>query len=143
MRYAVVGAILVFVLSAMTDGAAAQTTGPAAAEATRPGAEPLLGEWTVDLTGKPGDGPYYTGMTLTSVEGDRLAGTFYGSPIEKGRINRSWGTVRFAFVTRDGGGGLYAHSGEYVDGRVVRGVSHAIDRDFVMPWVAVRGKAPD
>ena len=139
MRTALVGAILVFALSGP---AAAQTTGPDAAEAARPAAEPLVGDWLVDLTGAPGDGPYYTDMQVTSVEGDRLTGTFYGSAIEKGRINRSWGTVRFAFVTHDGGGGTYNHSGEYVDGRVIRGVSHALDRDFVMPWVAVRGKLP-
>ena len=139
MRTALVGAILVIALGGPV---LAQTTGPSAAEAVRPAADPLVGDWLVDLTGKPGDGAYYTEMQVTSVEGDRLTGTFYGSPIEKGRINRSWGTVRFAFVTHDGGGGTYNHSGEYIDGRVIRGVSHALDRDFVMPWVAVRGKLP-
>ncbi|MBX7248959.1 MAG: hypothetical protein K1X35_07960 [Caulobacteraceae bacterium] len=139
MRNLVVGAILVIALSTP---AMAQTTGPAAAEAVRPAAEPLVGDWLVDLTGKPGDGPYYADMHVESVEGDRITGTFYGSRIEHGRINRSWGTVRFAFVTHDQGGGTYNHSGEYVDGRLIRGVSHAVDRDFVMPWVAVRGKLP-
>lgn len=129
-------------LISMAGPVVAQTTGPGKAETVRPAADPLLGDWLVDLTGKPGEAPYYTEMQITSVEGDRITGTFYGSPIEQGRINRSWGAVRFAFITHDGGGGEYHHSGEYVDGRVVRGLSHAVARDFLMPWVAVRGKLP-
>ena len=106
-----------------------------------PSAAPLVGQWRVDLTNKPGDGAYYAEMTITGVEGDRITGTFYDSPIEKGRITRDWGTVRFAFVTRDGGGGVYNHSGEFVDGRLIRGLSHALDRDFLSVWTADR-KAP-
>jgi hypothetical protein len=59
--------------------------------------------------------------------------------MEHGRINRSWGSVRFAFITRDGGGGTYHHSGEFVDGRLIRGLSHAIDRDFLSVWTAQPG----
>lgn len=105
-------------------------------------AEPLLGQWRVDLTAAPQPAKnerYYTDLQITSVQGDRITGTFYGSPIEKGRINRSWGGVRFAFITRDGGGGTYHHSGEFVDGRLIRGLSHAIDRDFLSVWTAQPG----
>jgi hypothetical protein len=112
-----------------------------AASREPPSAAPLVGEWRVDLTSKPGDGAYYAEMTIKSVDGDRITGTFYDSPMEKGRITRDWGTVRFAFVTRDGGGGVYNHSGEFVDGRLIRGLSHALDRDFVAVWTADR-KAP-
>lgn len=110
---------------------------PAASRST-PSAEPLIGAWRVDLTNKPGDEPYYAEMVITAVKDDRIAGTFYGSPMEKGRITRDWGTVRFAFVTRDGGGGVYNHSGELVDGRLLRGLSHALDRDFLSVWTADR-----
>lgn len=103
-----------------------------------PSAAPLVGQWRVDLTSKPGDGPYYAEMTVTSVDGDRITGTFYDSPMEKGRITRVWGTVRFAFITHDGKGGAYNHSGEFVDGRLIRGLSHAIDRDFLAAWTADR-----
>lgn len=105
-------------------------------------ADPLLGSWRVDLTSSPGDGlkgRYYTDMVIESVQGDRVTGSFYGSPIENGRINRSWGAIRFAFRTRDGGGGVYHHSGEMVDGRLIRGLSHAIDRDFLSVWTAQTG----
>ena len=105
-------------------------------------AEPLVGKWRVDLTAAPAEGlkgRYYTDMVIESVQGDRITGTFYGSKIENGRINRSWGAVRFAFRTHDGGGGAYDHSGELVDGRLVRGLSHAIDRDFLAVWTAQPG----
>jgi len=105
-------------------------------------ADPILGQWRVDLTASPAEGKagrYYTDMVITSVEGNRITGTFYGSPMEKGRINRSWGAVRFAFITHDGGGGVYHHSGEFVDGRLIRGLSHAIDRDFLSVWTAQPG----
>ncbi len=105
-------------------------------------AEPLLGQWRVDLTPSPAEGVkgrYYTDMVIDSVKGDRVTGTFYGSPMENGRINRSWGAIRFAFITRDGGGGVYHHSGEMVDGRLIRGLSHAIDRDFLSVWTAQPG----
>lgn len=103
-----------------------------------PSADPLLGTWRVDLTNQPGDTPYYAEMVITAVKDDRIAGAFYGSPMEKGRITRDWGTVRFAFVTRDGGGGVYNHSGELVDSRLLRGLSHALDRDFLSVWTADR-----
>jgi hypothetical protein len=105
-------------------------------------AEPLLGQWRVDLTSTPAEGVkgrYYTDMVIDSVKGDRVTGTFYGSRMENGRINRTWGGIRFAFVTRDGGGGVYHHSGEMVDGRLIRGLSHAIDRDFLSVWTAQPG----
>ena len=105
-------------------------------------ADPLIGKWRVDLTASPAEGKsgrYYTEMEITSVDGNRIVGTFYGSPMEKGRINRSWGSVRFAFITHDGGGGAYNHSGEFVDGRLIRGLSHAVDRDFLSVWTAQPG----
>lgn len=105
-------------------------------------AEPLLGQWRVDLTSSPADGlkgRYYSDMVIEGMQGDRITGTFYGSRMENGRINRSWGGVRFAFITRDGGGGVYHHSGEMVDGRLIRGLSHAIDRDFLSVWTAQPG----
>jgi hypothetical protein len=105
-------------------------------------ADTIIGPWRVDLTASPSEGKagrYYTDMVITSVEGNRITGTFYGSAMEHGRINRSWGSVRFAFITRDGGGGTYHHSGEFVDGRLIRGLSHAIDRDFLSVWTAQPG----
>lgn len=109
-------------------------------------AEPLLGAWLVDRSSTPAQalgGRYSVDFVVTGVDDDRITGSFYGSPIEQGRINRSWGAVRFAFVTRDGGGGVYHHSGELVDGRLIRGLSHGIDRDFLAVWTAVPGRLAD
>ncbi|MES2034779.1 MAG: hypothetical protein V4466_11425, partial [Pseudomonadota bacterium] len=106
-----------------------------------PSAAPLVGSWRVDLTSEPGAEPYYAEMIINSVEGDRITGLFYDSPMEQGRITRDWGTIRFAFVTHDKDGGAYNTSGEFVDGRLIRGVTHALGRDFLSIWTADR-KAP-
>lgn len=138
MRFATLAVISTFAIAA-----AVSPSGATAPVVVAPvSAEPLLGQWRVDLTSSPSEGVkgrYYTDMVIDSVKGDRVTGTFYGSRMENGRINRSWGGIRFAFITRDGGGGVYHHSGEMVDGRLVRGLSHAIDRDFLSVWTAQPG----
>lgn len=138
MRFATLAVISTFAIAA-----AVSPSGATAPVVVAPvSAEPLLGQWRVDLTSSPSEGVkgrYYTDMVIDSVKGDRVTGTFYGSRMENGRINRSWGGIRFAFITRDGGGGVYHHSGEMVDGRLIRGLSHAIDRDFLSVWTAQPG----
>lgn len=135
--------MIVMTATAVASGAALALAAPdVPAPVAKVSAEPLIGKWRVDLTASPAEGlkgRYYTDMVVESVEGDRITGTFYGSRIENGRINRSWGAVRFAFRTHDGGGGAYDHSGELVDGRLIRGLSHAIDRDFLAVWTAQPG----
>jgi len=134
-------ALALFMASPALAQEAARPPAPAAVVEAQ-SAQPLVGQWRVDLTSSPREGVtgrYYTDFVVTSVDDNRIEGTFYGSPIEQGRINRSWGGVRFAFVTHDGGGGTYNHSGELVDGRLIRGLSQALDRDFLSVWTAVPG----
>jgi hypothetical protein len=100
--------MIVMTATAVASGAALALAAPdVPAPVAKVSADPLIGKWRVDLTASPAEGlkgRYYTDMVIESVEGDRITGTFYGSRIENGRINRSWGAVRFAFRTHDGGG---------------------------------------
>lgn len=147
MRSAALAAILIVTSTSAgaQDGTDARYLAEAAPVVAPVSAEPLIGAWRIDLTSTPADragGLYYAEMEIVAVEDDRITGFFYGSPMEQGRINRDWGAVRFAFVTRDGGGGVYHHSGELVDGRLIRGLSHALDRDFLAVWTAEPGRIP-
>ncbi|MDX1421022.1 MAG: hypothetical protein R3181_13740 [Rubricoccaceae bacterium] len=96
----------------------------------------LLGTWQVDLRPTPDAEPYVQAFVVTSVEGDSLQGTFYGSPIERGRVNAAWGAVHFAFVTSDGSG-PYHHAGR-LDGDRLEGSTYAVGRGFLLPWRAER-----
>ena len=101
-----------------------------------PDASDLLGTWEVDLRPTPDAEPYTQEFVVTSVEGDSLEGTFYGAPIESGRVNTAWGRVEFAFVTADGSG-PYNHAGR-LDGGRIEGSTYSIGRGFLLPWRASR-----
>ena len=96
----------------------------------------LVGTWEVDLRPTPDAEPYTQEFVVTAVDGDSLVGTFYGAPIERGRLNTGWGRVEFAFVTSDGSG-PYNHAGRLVDGRL-EGSTYSTGRGFLLPWRASR-----
>jgi hypothetical protein len=101
----------------------------------------IVGTWQVDLRPTPDAEPYFQEMVIDSVaaEGDdRIQGTFYGSPITDGETDTAWGSLRFAFVTRDGGGGVYHHTGELQKDGTIVGTSHAVERGFLLTWRAER-----
>ncbi len=104
-----------------------------------PDAAGLVGTWDVDLRPSPDSAANVVSMVIRSVEGGVLQGSFYdGSEMTEGRVTTSFGVVRFAFVTSDGSG-LYHTTGELRGGRVT-GVTHAIERNFLMPWRGERAE---
>ncbi|TFG44637.1 MAG: hypothetical protein E4H41_07240 [Gemmatimonadales bacterium] len=121
-------AALAAVLSAGCSGAPRQELAP--------DAEALVGVWRVDLRPTPDAEPYYQEFIVEGVEGDTIRGTFYGTPIEHGRINTDWGQVRFAFTTADGSG-PYNTSG-VLSGTRVQGTTHSLGRRFLAVWSAER-----
>ena len=99
-------------------------------------ASDLKGTWEIDLRPTPDSPPYIQLMEITSVQGNKFTGSFYGTAMQNGRINTEWGRVIFAFVTQDGSG-YYHTSGELKDGKL-SGVTHSIGRDFLSPWTGVK-----
>lgn len=117
------------------------SVGCSAAQVQRPqtatvAAPSLVGTWKVDLRPTPDADPYFQEFVVTSVDGKRFEGTFYGTPLSQGRINTDWGTVRIAFVTEDGSG-PYNHSAVLTDGRL-EGLSNSTGRDFLSYWSATK-----
>jgi hypothetical protein len=99
-------------------------------------ASPLAGEWTVDLTAKPGDAPYTKAMTLTLNEDGTVTGSFYDSSIEAGRWKAARGRTCVSFRTSDGVGPY--HSAACLVGTEVQGQTWAEHRKFLFNWNAVR-----
>lgn len=99
-------------------------------------ADALEGKWEIDLRPAPDAPPYTQVFEVTKISGNSFEGTFYGSPLEEGRINRNWDRLYFAFTTRDSSHAYY-HSGYLEDGKLY-GVSYCPGREFVQPWTGSR-----
>ena len=96
----------------------------------------LIGIWEVDLRPTPNDPAYFQKFVVISVKGKTFTGTFYGAPIEQGRINTDWGAVRIAFVTSDQSG-PYNHSANLI-GNKLEGLTNSTGRDFLSYWSAAK-----
>lgn len=101
-------------------------------------ASPLAGNWTVDLTAKPGDPPYTQPMTLELKDDGTVAGSFYNSTIEAGRWKTSRDRTCVSFRTTDGKGPY--HNAACLNGDTVRGQTWAEHRNFLFNWDAIRAK---
>lgn len=123
-----VRAILVSVVSLATLAVA-----PAGAE----GATGLGGDWTVDLSVKPGE-PYTRPMKLDLAADGSVTGLFYQSPIESGRWKVDRGRTCVSFRTSDGVGPY--HTAACLVGDRVEGQTWAEQRKFLFNWTAVRNK---
>jgi hypothetical protein len=98
--------------------------------------DPLVGEWTIDLRPTPDAEGYYQMFVVTTVDGNTFSGSFYGSPVENGLINRNWDKLYFAFTTSDASNDYY-HSGYLEDGSL-HGISYCPNRAFTAPWTGVK-----
>ena len=99
----------------------------------------LVGIWTVDLRPTPDAEPYFQELVVTSVDGARFEGRFYGTAVTQARINTTWGKLRIAFVTADGSG-EYHHSA-VLEGDKLEGLTNSTGREFLAYWSAVRSDA--
>ena len=100
----------------------------------KPDAEALVRAWRVDLRPTPDADAYFQPFRVDSVADGVITGSFYGTPIENGRIDMNWGVVHFAFTTQDGSG-VYHTSGVLRDGRL-QGTTHSLGRGFLNVWTA-------
>lgn len=92
----------------------------------------FLGNWVLDLRPAPDAEGYFQPFNVTAMEENTFEGTFYGSPIEVGLLNRNWDRLYFAFRTRDQSNEYY-HSGYLLNG-VVTGTTYCPNRSFTTPW---------
>lgn len=98
--------------------------------------EELIGQWQIDLRPTPDSEAYYQDFVVDALEGNVLKGSFYGSPIEAGLINKSWPNFYFAFTTNDATHAYY-HSGYLKEGKLY-GTSYCPGRAFIARWTGER-----
>ena len=104
--------------------------------APEPAVEAMAGDWQVDLRLELTGTPYTQPMQILIAPEGTVSGSFYGSPIEAGRVGKAQGRDCLSFRTSDQSG-AYHSAACLVDGRLV-GQTWSEGRDFVLPWTAER-----
>ena len=92
----------------------------------------LTGNWTIDLRPTPEAEAYFQPFVVESVAANSFTGTFYGSVVENGILNKNWDRHYFAFTTRDQSNEYY-HSGYVLNGELY-GITYCPNRAFAAPW---------
>ena len=100
-----------------------------------PPANPLAGEWVVDLSTDPAK-IYTKTMRLTLAPDGSVTGSFYDSTIEAGRWKTDRGRTCVSFRTTDGKGPYHSAACLVVD--AVQGQTWAEHRSFLFNWNARR-----
>lgn len=98
----------------------------------------LIGTWQLDLTPQNTTDQNFAMMHITSVDKSRFEGYFYrkGVKIKHGNLNFQRGIIYGALESGDGTG-KYNTSFYLKDGQLF-GSTHAIERDFLSTWVAIK-----
>ena len=96
----------------------------------------FIGHWKIDLRPTPDSEAYFQFFKVNAIYGNTFKGTFYGSEIKNGLINKNWSKIYFAFSTSDQSN-EYFHSGYMKDGRLF-GISYCPKRDFTAPWTGAK-----
>ena len=110
----------------------------AALPATGQGVSEFAGDWTVDLSTKPGE-VYTKPMKLELDAEGSVAGDFYNSDIENGRWKTDRGRTCVSLRTHDGVGQY--HTSACLVGDHVEGQTWAEQRNLLFNWNATRTKA--
>lgn len=105
------------------------------AMAATPPAQPMDGQWTVDLSADPGQ-PYTKPMELTLKPDGTVTGSFYESAILAGRWKTDRGRTCVSFRTTDGAGPY--HTAACLVGDDIEGQTWAEHRNFLFNWNAKR-----
>ncbi len=97
----------------------------------------LIGTWRIDLTPHNTNDNNVAVMKIDKIKGNKLFGEFYrkGVRIQNGIINSNH-QVHAALISADNSGKY--NSSFYLKDGILYGTTHAVDRDFLSVWVAVK-----
>ena len=92
----------------------------------------IKGVWHIDLRPTPNSEPYLKDFVITDISGNEFSGEFYSTQFSNGLLNNDWGTIQFAFTTRESSN-TYYHSGYFSEDKVY-GISYSEGRKFISYW---------
>jgi hypothetical protein len=106
------------------------------------GPEVLIGTWRLDMTPHKADDNQFAMMEIKSVSNGKLEGTFYrsGVKIRNGQINDLTGRVYGSLISGDNSGSY--NTSFYFENGKLYGTTHAVNREFLSVWVAVKEDNP-
>ncbi|MEN8789551.1 MAG: hypothetical protein ABF295_08530 [Flavobacteriaceae bacterium] len=92
----------------------------------------LIGEWKIDLRPTPDSEGYYQTFKISQIDQNSIEGSFYGSPVEDGMLNRNWERLYLSFSTKDQNH-TYYHTA-YLEKGILYGITYCPGRKFTAPW---------
>ncbi len=103
-----------------------------------PDPQVLVGEWQLDMSPEDPDDANFASMLIRKVGKSTFSGYFYrpGVPIREARIRISQGRVYGALLSGDNSGDY--HSAFFFEDGRLHGTTHALERDFLAVWTAVK-----
>lgn len=93
----------------------------------------LIGTWEIDLRPTPDSEPYIQYLVINDISGTSLKGTFYGSSIKDGLVNKKFDNIFIAFTTKDQSS-TYYHFIKRIDDNNIEGLTYCNDRNLIQPW---------
>ncbi|MEM6736229.1 MAG: hypothetical protein AAF620_09190 [Bacteroidota bacterium] len=100
----------------------------------------LVGNWTLDMSPHNKTDNNFAMMEITRIGDNSFEGEFYrkGVQIRSAQINTQLGIIYASLISGDGSG-TYNTSFYFKEG-VLHGSTHAVDRNFLAVWTAVKTK---
>ena len=100
----------------------------------------LVGKWKLDMSPQDKTDSNFAMMNITKIEDNTFKGEFYreGVKIRNAQINTQLKVIYGALVSGDNSG-IYNTTFYYKDG-ILHGTTHAIDREFLAVWTAIKSK---
>ena len=98
----------------------------------------LIGEWKLDMSPQDETDSNFAMMKITKVENGQIKGEFYreGVKIRNAQINTQLGYIYAALMSGDGTGDY--NTTFYLKKGVLYGTTHAVDRNFLSVWTAIK-----
>ncbi|MEM6804801.1 MAG: hypothetical protein AAF696_25615 [Bacteroidota bacterium] len=98
----------------------------------------LIGQWKLDMSPQDPSDDNFAMMNISKIVGSSFKGEFYreGVEIRNAQVNTQLGIIYGSLISADNSGTY--HSTFYLKDGVLHGSTHAIDRNFLAVWTAVK-----
>lgn len=96
----------------------------------------IVGNYVIDLRPSPDSEAYQQNFIVFDVDDKSFKGSFYGTEIRDGLINRKFENTYLAFTTEDRSN-TYYHFVKILNNRI-EGLTYSSDRALIQPWTGLK-----